>query len=326
MSRRLFWTLILLAFLAACAPATAALLPTSTSVPDTATPFVLPLPHLAENSPTPKAVSPTPENFSPTSTETPTETSIATESIPTETLSPFPTLDFSTTLIATDVPQPSADAGAIQFLGPGPLSKIVSPVTFYGYAIPGYGNKGYIELFGEDGQLLSSTLLQLNTAYKWAYFVWNLPFTVEAVGELGRLTMSIQDQYGRVTALNSVHLLLLSDGSSIINPSGDLRERCVIEQPEAGKRNSGGVLTVAGKIRPFNNQPLTIELVKRDGSSVGSQMVAVSPAQDGSYVPFSADLSYSISVGAWALLVVSQPDERIPGTMYLYSREILLSP
>ncbi|MFH1524934.1 MAG: hypothetical protein ABIF04_08205 [Chloroflexota bacterium] len=322
MFRRLFWTLILLAFLAACAPTDGAQAPSQTPIPETATPLVLPLPSLAEYSPTPDTILPAPETFSPT----PTETGIPTEAIPTEALTPFPKLDFSPTLAVSDVPQPKVDAGAIQFLGPGPLSKIVSPVALYGYAIPGYGNKGYVELFGEDGRLLSSQLLQLNTAYKWAYFVWNLPFAIETAGELGRLTMSIQDQYGRVTALHSVHLLLLLQGSSLINPSGDLRERCIIEQPVAGKRNSGGVLDVDGKIRPFNHQLLTVELLTRDGSLIGSQMIAVSPTLNDSYVPFRANLPYAISAGTWALLVVRQPDERIPGTVYLYSQEIYLSP
>jgi hypothetical protein len=322
MFRRLFWTSILLAFLTACAPATAVLLPTLTPGPDTVTPFVSPLPSLPESTPTLEVASPTQETVSPL----PSETGTATESIPSETPLPFPTLDLSPTLAVADVPQPSADAGAIQFLGPGPLSKIVSPVVVYGYAIPGDGNKGVVELFGEDGRLLSSQLLQLNTAYKWAYFVWKFPFEVQGVAELGRLTMSIKDQYGRVIALDSVHLLLLSEGFSIVNPPGDLRERCVIEQPVAGQRISGGVLTGAGKIRPFNSQPLTAELVTRDGSVIGSQVVTISPASDDSYVPFSVDLPYAISGGTWALLVVSQPDERIPGTMYLYSQEIFLNP
>jgi hypothetical protein len=322
MFRRLFWTSILLAFLTACVPATAALPPTLMPVPDTITPSVSPLPSLPENSPTPEIASPTPETVSPL----PTDTSTATESIPTETPLPLPTFDLSPTLAATDVPQPTADAGAIQIYAPGPLSKIVSPVAFYGYAIPGYGNKGNVELYGEDGRLLASQLLQLNTAYKWAYFSWALPFEVKAAGELGRLTMSIKDQYGRVTALYSVHLLLLSEGFSIVNPPGNLRERCVIEQPVAGRRISGGSLTVAGKIRPFTSQPLALELVRRDGSVIDSQMVAISPAPDNSYVPFSVDLPYSISGGTWALLVVRQPDQRIAGTMYLYSQEIFLNP
>jgi hypothetical protein len=48
----------------------------------------------------------------------------------------------------------------IQFLGPGPLSKIVSPFKVYGYAVPGHNGLGSLDLYGEDGHLLASKLLQ----------------------------------------------------------------------------------------------------------------------------------------------------------------------
>ncbi|MBE3120049.1 MAG: hypothetical protein IMZ50_15005 [Candidatus Atribacteria bacterium] len=322
MQRRIFLTCTLLAFLTACiaATATSSPLPTLTPVwPDKTQPMALLL-EAATSSPTPEIVSPTPEKPStPATTLTPEPTNPST-------LPPLPTLNLPPTLAATSIPQPAVGSGAIQFFGPGPLSKLVSPVTVYGYAIPGYGNKGRVSLYGEDGRLLASEVLQLNTAYTWAYFYWTLPFEIQAAGELARLTMSTQDQYGRLTAVYSVHLILLSEGFSIINPPGDLKERCVIEQPAPGRRIAGGILAVAGEMRPFNRLPLVVELVARDGNVIASQLVAISPAPDDSYVPFHVDLSYSISTGDWARLVVRQPDERIGGTMYLYSREVFLNP
>jgi len=230
------------------------------------------------------------------------------------------------TMTTTSFPQPVVGSGAIQFLGPGPLSKLISPIVVYGYAIPGYGNTGRVSLYGEDGRLLASVLLQLNTAYTWAYFYGTLPFEIQAAGELARLTMSTQDQYGRLSALYSVHLILLPEGFSIINPPGVLRERVVFEQPVAGRRIAGGMLAVAGAMRLFNSLPLVIELVDRDGKVIASQALASSPAPDDSYVPFHVDLSYSITNGTWVQLVLRQPDERIDGLMYLYSREVFLNP
>ncbi len=212
--------------------------------------------------------------------------------VPTETARPLPTLNLPPTMAATAIPQPSADSGVIQFLSPGPLSMIVSPVRVYGYAVPGYDNKGTLELYGEDGHLLASKLLQLNTPYKWANFYWEMSFDINSVGELGRLTLSTQDEYGRVNAVNSVHLLLLAEGPSIINQPGDLKERCVIEQPAAGQRLSGGVLTVVGKMRPYNNLPLTLELVGRDGRVIGTQAVAIVPVTGDEAIPFRVDMHY----------------------------------
>jgi hypothetical protein len=214
----------------------------------------------------------------------------------------------------------------IQFLGPGPLSKIVSPFKVYGYAIPGHNNLGSLDLYGEDGHLLASKLLQLYTPYKWASFSLGISFAINSIGEMGRLTLSTQDDYGRINAVNSVHLLLLAEGTSIINQPGDLRERCVIIQPVAGQRLSGGVLTVSGKMRPFNNLPLTLELVDRDGSIIGTQLVSISNTPNDDGVPFRVDIRYMISKPMWALLSVRQNDDRIGGLMYLYSQEIFLNP
>jgi hypothetical protein len=246
--------------------------------------------------------------------------------IPTDTLLPIPTLNLPPTLVATAIPEPSADSSAIQILGPGPLSKIISPVKVFGYAIPGHAYQANLELYGEDGHLLASKVLQLYAQYKWGYFTWQMAFEIHSIGELGRLTLSTQDDYGRVNAVNSVHLLLLAEGTSIINLPGDLRERCVITQPTVGQFLSGGILTVIGKMHPYNNLPLTLELVGRDGSVLGTQTVAISTIPNDDDIPFRVDINYNIPKGMWALLSIRQNDDRIGGLMYLYSQEIYLNP
>ena len=119
---------------------------------------------------------------------------------------------------------------------------------------------------------------------------------------------------------------MLADGITVLNPPDVFRERCVIEQPAASLRIAGGVLAVTGRMRPFNDQPVTVELVAQNGSILGSQQVAVPPAADDSYVPFRLDVPYTIPWSNWALLVVRQDDDRIDGLMYLYSQEVFLNP
>jgi hypothetical protein len=322
MPRRFFLTCTLLTLLTACVPATATSSPSPTQTRDrvaTNRPTALPT-ETATRSPTRVTDSPTRENSS-------TPTTISTfEPTFTETIPALPTIYLPPTKAATSIPQPAVGSGAIQFYSPGPLSKLVSPITFYGYAIPGYNNKGRVTLYGEDGRLLASEVLQLNAVYTWAFFNLTLPFETQGAGELARLSISTQDQYGRLTALYSVHLILLPERFSVINPPGDFKERCVLDKPVAGRQNAGGTVTVTGKMRPFNSLPLVVELVTRDGNIIASKLVATSPAPDDSYVPFQVDVPYSISYGTWALLVVRQPDERIGGTMYLYSREVYLRP
>lgn len=316
MHRRITLTCLLLAALTACAPATPSFfVPTQTSdLSAVSTPTSTLEP--ASASLTPEIVSPTPPPPEATSTPPPAETATPAPSLPS--LAP-PTAQ------PTSVPQPEAGSAAIQFYSPGPLSRVTSPVVFYGYAIPGYNSKGVIELIGEDGSLLASELLQLNTSYKWAYFYWSLPFQARGAAELGRLTLTTRDEHGRLTAVQSVHLLLLSEGLEVINPPGDLSERCVIESPAAGKRVSGGTVSVSGEMRPYNSLPLVVELVAEDGSVLASQLVPIEPNY-GYYVPFQVTLTYSVSEYTPVLLTVSQPDDRIGGTMYLYSQEINLNP
>jgi len=192
--------------------------------------------------------------------------------------------------------------------------------------IPGYNNLVRIELYGEDGRLLMRELLRLYTSGKWAYLAVDIPFEVQAAAEVARLQISTQDAYGRVSALNSVRLLLLSAGFAEINPPGNLDERCVLDAPSPGTRTSKGMLVVSGQVRPFNSQPLILELITTSGAVLGSKMVAIQPTPDDNYIPFEADISYSIPAGTWVRLTIRQSDERIGGTMYLYSREVYLNP
>jgi hypothetical protein len=323
MFRRLSLTCGLFVFLTACVPATSTLLPTLVSIPATATSTATALSE-PTSSPTPEPVTPTLPEASPTPQIVPSDTPLPDTPLPLATDGSSPTPSLTPTL--TPVPQPSPDSSAIQILSPGPLSKIISPVRVYGYAVPGHDNKGNMDLYGEDGRLIASQLIQLNTPYKWAFYFWDLQFHASAVGELGRLSISTQDEYGRVTAVNSVHIILLSVGSSIVTPPGNLQERCVIEQPVAGQRLYGGVLSIAGKMRPYNNLPLTFELVGRDRAVIGTNLIPISPALDDGYVPFRVDIHYNIPQSQWGLLVVRQSDERISGIMYLYSREVYLNP
>ncbi len=76
---------------------------------------------------------------------------------------------------------------------------------------------------------------------------------------------------------------------------------------------------------PFNNLPLRVELIDRDGIVANSQLVPISFA-GANFIPFRVDIPYTLSKGTWELYPVSQFDDRIGGLMYLYSQEIFLNP
>jgi hypothetical protein len=320
MTRTILRILFVLFILAGCTPAPGELptvTPTETQLSATPTWTLLPPSETPSASPTPALPTPTLIEASPTLAPSLTDTPL-----------PLPTQRSSrrATPTSTPVPQPGPDSGAIQIQAPGPLSKVVSPLHLRGYVVPGFNSVARIELFGEDGRVLVRKIERLYTIYKWSYFVEDIPFEVHAAGELGRLTISTQDVYGRTIAMNSVHLLLLAEGDSIINLPDKPEERCLLNLPNSKTQISGGSVKVAGEMRPADPLPLVVELIGQDKSVLSSRLVAVTPTPDDSYVPFSIDVPYSLSRPAWVLLVVRQADDRITGGMYLYSQEFYLRP
>jgi hypothetical protein len=243
-----------------------------------------------------------------------------------DTPTPFVLSVDSFTPTATPQLSPVRASAAIQIQGPGPLSKVLSPIHLHGYIVPGYRNMVRVELYGEDGRLIMRKLAQVYTDYQWAYFSMDISFETHAAAELARLQISTEDKEGRTTALTSVHLLLLPEGYEQINPPGSLDERCVLFVPWTGAQVSGGTVSVGGKMRPFNGGPLIVELVTPEGNVVGMRLVNVTPAADDGTVTFSADVPYTVLAPTPSRLTVRQLDERIPGTIYLYSQEILLNP
>jgi hypothetical protein len=317
MPRAFFPLLLLILLLSACGPVSQ---PSPTDLPGTATWTPLEPFETATGTPVPERPTQTAELPSPTVEPTLTAGPDQTETPG----APFPTGLPSPQ--ETALPQPAADAGAIQILTPGPLSKVISPIRLRTYVIPGFNGKVRIELFGEDGRLLDRTIVNLGELQTWIYLYQEITFEVHAAGELGRLSVSTQDSYGRTTALYSVHVLLLSAGTDQISPPGNLKERVVIDQPGQNGRGSGGVLHVAGGMRPLNSLPAVVELITSDKASLSSRVVSVPPASDDSYVPFSVDVPYSLTAARSALLVVRQADDRIPGAMYLFSQPVMLTP
>ncbi|MBN2385551.1 MAG: hypothetical protein JXB85_00920 [Anaerolineales bacterium] len=244
----------------------------------------------------------------------------------TETPTPRPAIIYAPTETSTPYPTPATSPGVIQITSPGPLSKITSPLMVRGYVVPGANNRVRIELFGEDGRLLVRQVTGVYTSATWGYLSEDLRFEIGAVSELGRLTISVEDQYGRVMALNSVHVLLLSQGETLTYPAGNTDERCIVAWPRPEGQVSGGLLLVDAECRPFSSQNLVIELVDRSGGVLTTRLVALEPIPGDDYLAFTVDLPYRVDSPQWVRLVIRQSDNRIPGMMYLYSHEIVIYP
>jgi hypothetical protein len=302
MKRRLFTFVALLGLLAGCSSATPSLVPT---------------PYPPEYLPTVIALTANAVNASGT------ETALA--ALANEAPSPtaLPTLTFTPQPTATVTPIPWHKAGAIRFVSPGPMSKVISPIQLHMEVISGASQRVQVDLYGEDGRLLARLTRKVLTTGKGAIMSVRIPFETRAAAELGRITVSTLDKEGRIQSLHSLRLLLLSTGMNELNPVGDPAEPVLVVKPLADEKISGGVVHVEGDIWPFNLQPVVLELVDTTGNSLGLRLLSVSDIKP---QLFESTIPYKVNETTPVRLVIRQDDDRMPGVFYIYTREIVLDP
>lgn len=251
----------------------------------------------------------------PTETESPTPIATATF-----TLTPSPT----PTITLTPTAGPPAPLPAIRILSPGPMSMVISPIVLKGYVQPGANNLYQIELLGEDGRLLARELLR-HPVYltEGVYTNIKIPFETRAAAELGRLQISTLDEFGRPLEKASVQLLLLSIGANDINIGESEYARAVFYSPEPKDDIYDGVLELAGEMQPFNDNPITFELLSEEGKTLGLRVITM---KAGVRAPFETTIPYDVDEITSARLVVRQADEKFVGPVFLHSQIVILHP
>lgn len=238
-------------------------------------------------------------------------------STPRPTLTPRPRATFTQTTI------PSHDLAAIEISAPGPMSRVVSPITLRMNIVAGESEKVQIDLYGEDGRLLTRNVKKVPKSGKGVDQQIRVPFEIRAAAEVGRLTISTLDKAGRIQYLNSVHVLLLSAGNNEITPPGNPSEPVGVNSPKNEESISGGVLTVRGDVWPRNLNPFIVELIDPDGKSIGLRILNVNSIDP---QLFETTIPYKVSEPTLARLTLRQDDDRIDGLFYVYSQEVLLNP
>jgi hypothetical protein len=215
----------------------------------------------------------------------------------------------------------------IQFVSPGALSKVVSPIELHAYLVPGDSGSVRVELFGEDGRLMFRKLFLVNThAGSQANLRSEIDFEISGVAETATLVISVDDSYGRLKTLASEELILLSLGESEVNPPDDFLAPIVIQQPEPKVLIQGGTLVVSGLVRKASDQPLLVELVTTDGKVIGSRLAGVVTEPQGGHRLFAAEISYHVNSPTWVRVTVSESSARLERPLRLTSVEALLSP
>ena len=262
----------------------------------------------------------------PPPTRTPTPTSTAT---PTLTNTPTPTATFtpSITPIPTETPVPVVPLSDIEIRTPGSLSKVISPIPVRAIVVPGALGKVTVELLGEDGRLLARQIVTLSENLgRKAGLVVDLPFEIPGVSELGRLQIATTDTFGRPKALASVDVILLSAGDADLNIVTDFLAHVMIKDPKEGDLIQGGTLVISGMARPTTDQSFLAEMVTEEGNVVGMRLFDVADGPENEHRPFLVEIPFSVSEPSRVRLIIHERTDRIPGTIYLLSMEILISP
>ena len=319
-------TLSLLSILVGCTSAAPTGLPTP--LPETILPTAIALTSQASGaglqSPSPTQPAPARSSTSawrplPSSTPAPSSTPVTLPATAKPFTSPFLHLP-------TDTPPPDIPEAPIQIAHLGELSKVASPIPVYARLSSQSGKTARVELYGEDGGLLVRYVKKLSTPWKSNTVDMDVDYEIEANTEKGRLVISVEDEFWRLTDLSSVELILLSKGDSKLNPPLSILQTIVIQQPQPEERLQGGVLRVTGLAIPGADFQLKMELIDEDGNKLGQRVARINPTSPDGYGSFVAEIPFQVSEPTPARLIVYQDGGNISPLTHLSSVEILLNP
>ena len=228
----------------------------------------------------------------------------------------------------TPTPTPEIPNAGIEIRNLGAFSKVTSPLHIYAYLKPGAGGKVRVELIGEDERVLVRNIKVMDfvPVGAWAVMSLDLDFEIAATAEAAWLKISVDDEFGRTVAMNSVPLILLSVGEADIVPPMDVLAPIIIREPTRRTLIQGGTLIVSGLARPGSDNPLLVRLVTAEGKEVGMRLVGVDEREPGKYGEFVAEVPYNIVDPTKVLVTVTEGADSLSDVIHLSSIEVMLSP
>lgn len=261
-----------------------------------------------------------------------------TPDIATRTLTPSPTDSITPNLIdqtktpallgTTPTGTPPLGDDQIYISMPGDLSIVRSPILLIARLYADDASRLRVELRGQDGRLLFRQVISLiEIPIVREMISIKINFKLPRSAEPGRLYMRLEDPAGIPLAVNSVNLVLLTEGEMQLRLASS-QPVILIQKPEPGSSIHGGKLMVGGVTRLYQPQrPLRVQLITLDGMVIGQRLTSTSPASANGVYPFTAEVPYQVSgrqVAAY--LVVFDKDPQTSQITYLSSLEIMLSP
>ena len=240
-----------------------------------------------------------------------------------------------TTEAASDQPLTITGLSEIAILRPGQLSRHNSPIRVLASFSNEADTRTIITLYGEDSRVLAQRTFDI-LPYQDPIngnVILDFEFNIEALAETGKLEFKVFDTFGRLRALNSVYLILLSRGNTDRNYAPEDGERIELQIPFPGQNEiEGDRLFLSGLVRltqpPAGEdpKPLTVELIAENGEVIGEGLASV-VLTDGSLVgQFVADIPYQVTSPTPVLLTISIEEGRLPGYSYVRTFEFTLLP
>lgn len=238
----------------------------------------------------------------------------------------------------TEIPSltPTFEAGftdfaQIRFITPGPASSVISPINLQAMLVSGESEVVQVDLLGEDGRVLQRDLEKVTRNVRGIFRRFDLKFEIRAVSEAGYIRISSKDDFGRIQALNTMPVLLYSIGNAQINPPGNMiYERVMVEGLKEKANFYAGEVGLKGRIWPFNDQPMIVELILPDGRPISTRVLTFAGIETQS---FETTLPYKVTEPTSARLtfrqdnpLLSVTDPELMKYIYLYSIEVMLNP
>lgn len=230
------------------------------------------------------------------------------------------------------LPDPLPQA-KIQIINPGRLSRVRSPFKLHLFLAPTQSERNQdleyqLALFGDDGRtLLQESFSSRDNGEQKSHLVVELSFRIPSSAESARLEISSRDESGRLVAVASTDLILLTEGEEEIKAIVDLYDRLIIQQPIPSTLIQGDILFIQGISRYVQEDQLVVELINRDGGQVGSGLVSISPEDLGhGYRHFEGEIPFQVGSSSWIRVQVIARDGKFSGIQHLSSVEVLVSP
>ncbi|MEJ2759629.1 MAG: hypothetical protein P8046_14205 [Anaerolineales bacterium] len=217
----------------------------------------------------------------------------------------------------------------IAIIRPGQLSRHVSPIRLIVNLRPGPDRLVEITLYGEDGRII---LHEEDYAHPFddplnGNLIKDLEFTIDGLAETGRLEMKVYDSFGRLKALNSVYLILLSSGITERNYAPETDERILLQLPFPDQLEiHSSPVFISGLVRTESENPLFVSLVDEHGETVGEGRASIVHPGSPEIGQFVGEIPYTVSQPTTVLLTFGLEEGRISGFTYVKTIEVTLYP